>query len=227
VRAHLLQGRPGRTDENCLTLNVWTPDPDPAAHMPVLASNAEQEGLIEALLALATSEGGLDRREPVDLAAVTGEVLLARRDDADRLGLHIETDTQPAVFSGDSLLAERLVANLIDNAVRHNVADGMVEVTTGSMNGCAVLSVASTGPVIPPAEVARLFEPFQRLHPRGTRTRTGTGNDARNGHGHGLSIVRAIATAHGAAVGARALPGGGLAIDVTFPGPPNSASAPR
>jgi signal transduction histidine kinase len=195
----------------------------------VLASNAEQEGLIEALLALVTSEGGLDRREPVDLAAVTGEVLLARRDEADRLGLHIETDTQPAVFSRDSLLAERLVANLIDNAVRHNVADGMVEVTTGSMNGCAVLSVASTGPVIPPAEVARLFEPFQRLYPRGTRTRTGTGNDARNGHGHGLglSIVRAVATAHGAAVGARALPGGGLAIDVTFAGPPNSASAPR
>ncbi len=191
----------------------------------VLASNAEQEGLIEALLALATSEGGLDRREPVDLAAVTGEVLLARRDEADRLGLHIETDTQPAVFSGDSLLAERLVANLIDNAVRHNVADGMVEVTTGSKNGCAVLSVASTGPVIPPDEVARLFEPFQRLHPRGTRT--GTSNDAQNGHGLGLSIVRAIATAHGAAVGARALPGGGLAIDVTFPGQPNSASAPR
>jgi signal transduction histidine kinase len=193
----------------------------------VLASNAEQEGLIEALLALATSEGGLDCRDPVDLAAVTGEVLLARRHEAGRLGLHVEADTRPAVFGGDSLLAERLVANLIDNAVRHNVADGMVEVTTGSRNGCAVLSVASTGPVIPPAEVARLFEPFQRLHPRGTRA--GTSNDPQNGHGHGLglSIVRAIATAHGAAVGARALPGGGLAIDVTFPGPPNSASGPR
>jgi len=191
----------------------------------VLASNAEQEGLIEALLALATSEGGLDCRDPVDLAAVTGEVLLARRHEAGRLGLHVEADTRPAVFGGDSLLAERLVANLIDNAVRHNVADGMVEVTTGSKNGCAVLSVASTGPVIPPDEVARLFEPFQRLHPRGTRT--GTSNDAQNGHGLGLSIVRAIATAHGAAVGARALPGGGLAIDVTFPGQPNSASAPR
>jgi signal transduction histidine kinase len=152
----------------------------------VLASNAEQEGLIEALLALAASEGGLDCREPVDLAAVTGEVLLARRHEAGRLGLHIEADTRPAVFGGDPLLAERLVANLIDNAVRHNVADGMVEVTTRSRNGCAVLSVASTGPLIPPDEVARLFEPFQRLHPRGTRT--GTGNDARNGHGLGLSI---------------------------------------
>jgi len=191
----------------------------------VLASNAEQEGLIEALLALATSEGGLDCRDPVDLAAVTGEMLLARRCEAGRLGLHVEADTRPAVFGGDSLLAERLVANLIDNAIRHNVADGMVEVTTRSRNGCAILSVASTGPVIPAAEVARLFEPFQRLHPRGTRT--GTGNDARNGHGLGLSIVRAIATAHGAAVEARALPGGGLAIDVTFPGQPNSASAPR
>jgi signal transduction histidine kinase len=106
--------------------------------------------------------------------------------EAGRLGLHIEADTRPAVFGGDPLLAERLVANLIDNAVRHNVADGMVEVTTRSRNGCAVLSVASTGPLIPPDEVARLFEPFQRLHPRGTRT--GTGNDTRNGHGLGLSI---------------------------------------
>lgn len=191
----------------------------------VLVSNAEQESLIEALLALATSEGGLDCRDPVDLAAVTGEVLLARRHEASRLGLHVEADTRPAVFGGDSLLAVRLVANLIDNAVRHNIADGMVEVTTGSRNGCAVLSVASTGPVIPAAEVARLFEPFQRLHPRSARP--GTGSDARNGHGLGLSIVRAIATAHGAAVGARALSGGGLAIDVTFPGQPNSAAAPR
>jgi signal transduction histidine kinase len=175
----------------------------------VLASNAEQESLIEALLTLATSEGGLGQHEPVDLAAVTDEVLLTRRTEADRLGLRIRAATQPAAYDGDLLLTERLVANLVDNAVQHNVAGGHVEVTTGTSDGRAVLSVASTGPVIPAAEVDRLFQPFHRLNGRRAH------HD--DGHGLGLSIVRAIATAHGAAIGARALRGGGLAVDVTFP----------
>jgi signal transduction histidine kinase len=175
----------------------------------VLASNTEQESLIEALLTLATSESGLGRHEPIDLAAVTDEVLLTRRTEAERLGLRIRAATQPAALDGDLLLTERLVANLIDNAVRHNVAGGHVEVTTGTRNGRAVLSVASTGPVIPAAEVGRLFQPFQRLNER--RAHHG------DGHGLGLSIVRAIATAHDAAIGARAMHGGGLAVDITFP----------
>jgi signal transduction histidine kinase len=183
----------------------------------VLASNAEQESLIEALLTLATSESGLCQHESVDLAAVAGEVLLTRRTEADRLGLRIRAATQPAAFDGDLLLTERLVANLIDNAVRHNVAGGHVEVTTRTRNGRAVLTVASTGPVIPAAEVGRLFQPFQRLSEH--RAHHG------DGHGLGLSIVRAIATAHGAAIGARAPHGGGLAVDVTFPPPdPRTAS---
>ena len=90
--------------------------------------------------------------------------------------------------------------------MRHNIADGRVEIATGTKDGRAVLSVANTGSVIPPAEVDRLFQPFQRLSTR----------RAGNGHG-GLSIVRAIATAHGAAITAQALTGGGLAVDVTFP----------
>jgi signal transduction histidine kinase len=80
-----------------------------------------------------------------------------------------------------------------------------------------VLSVTNSGPVIPPAEIGRLFQPFQRLGPRPAR-RDG-------GHGLGLSIVRAIATAHGATATARALPAGGLAVDVTFP-PPRPVPAP-
>ena len=175
----------------------------------VLASNTEQETLIEALLTLATSESGLGRHEPIDLAAVTDEALLTRRTEADRLGLRIRAATQPAALDGDLLLMERLVANLVDNAVRHNVAGGHVEVTTGTRNGRAVLSVASTGPVIPPAEVGRLFQPFQLLNER--RSHHG------DGHGLGLSIVRAIATAHDAAIGARAMHGGGLAVEITFP----------
>jgi signal transduction histidine kinase len=179
--------------------------------LDVLASNAEQESLIEALLTLATSEGGLDRREPVDLAAITGEVLLARRPEASRRGLRVQATIQPAVLDGDSLLTERLAANLIDNAVRHNLPDGHLSVTTATRDGRATLSVSSSGLFIPPAEVVRLFQPFQRLHPRGT---SGSG-----GHGLGLSIVRVIAAAHGAAITARACPGGGLAVDVTFPAP--------
>ena len=101
------------------------------------------------------------------------------------------------------------MTNLIDNAVRHNVPGGDVRVATGTSDGQAVLSVTNSGPVIPPAEVDRLFQPFQRFGPRPAR-RDG-------GHGLGLSIVHAIATSHGATVAARARPGGGLAVDVTFP----------
>jgi len=175
----------------------------------VLASNAEQESLIEALLTLATSEGGLGQHEPVDLAAVTGEVVATRRAEADRRGLSVRAATRPAALDGDPLLTGRLVANLVDNAIRHNIAGGHVEVATRTRDGQAVLSVASSGPVIPAAEIGRLFQPFQRLSER--RAHRG------DGHGLGLSIVRAIAAAHGAAIGARPLRGGGLAVDVTFP----------
>jgi signal transduction histidine kinase len=179
----------------------------------VLASNAEQESLIEALLALATSESGLDRREPVDLAAVTGEVLLAARPEAVRRGLSLDAVTGPAPLLGDELLAGRLVANLVGNAVRHNIAGGKIEISTAARDGRAVLAVANTGPAIPPEAVGRLFQPFLRLDGRRVHHDTG--------HGLGLSIVRAIATAHGAAITARARHGGGLSIEVTFPAMPD------
>ena len=158
----------------------------------VLASNAEQESLIEALLTLATSEGGLDLREPVDLAAITDEVLLAARPEAVRHGLCLQAVTRPAPLLGDKLLAGRLVANLVGNAVRHNVAGGTVEISTAAMGGRAVLAVANTGPAIPPDGVARLFQPFIRLDGRRARQDSG--------HGLGLSIVSAIAAAHGGAI---------------------------
>ena len=111
------------------------------------------------------------------------------------------------------------MTNLIDNAVRHNIPGGDIQVATRTSGGHAVLSVTNSGQVIPAAEVDRLFQPFQRLGPRPAR-RDG-------GHGLGLSIVRAIATAHGATIAARALPGGGLAVDVTFlPPPPGPRAAP-
>jgi signal transduction histidine kinase len=179
----------------------------------VLASNAEQESLIEALLALASSQGGLDRREPVDLAAVTGEVLLAARPEAARQGLSVDAVTRPAPLLGDKLLAGRLVANLVGNAVRHNIAGGKIEISTAARDGRAVLTVANTGPAIPPETVGRLLQPFLRLDGRRVH------HD--DGHGLGLSIVRAIAAAHGAEITARARRGGGLSIEVTFPAMPD------
>jgi signal transduction histidine kinase len=182
----------------------------------LLASNAEQERLIEAMLTLASSEAGAGEQEPADLAVITGAAVAAARPEISRLGLHVQADTKPAVLDGDPLLVGQLVSNLIDNAVRHNIPGGHVQVTTETSGGHAILSVTNSGQVIPPAEVDRLFQPFQRLGPRPAR-RDG-------GHGLGLSIVRAIATAHAATIVARAQPGGGLAVDVTFPAPPGPGS---
>ncbi len=188
-----------------------------AVSRDLLASNAEQERLIEAMLTLASSEAGPGEPESLDLAAITSEALAAARPAISRLGLNVRADIQPAILDGDPLLVQQLAANLIDNAVRHNIPGGDVQVATGTSPAGAVLSVTSSGQVIPAAEVDRLFQPFQRLGPRSAH-RDG-------GHGLGLSIIRAIATAHAATITAQPRPGGGLAIDVTFPA--NRATAPR
>jgi len=120
----------------------------------------------------------------------------------------------PAILGGDPLLVERLVANLLNDAVRHNVVGERVEVMTEVTEGMAVLSVFNSGPLISPAELDRLFQPFQRLDLRRAHYE--------DGHGLGLSIVRAIATAHRAAITADPLPGGGLCIRVAFPQPTNT-----
>jgi signal transduction histidine kinase len=178
----------------------------------LLASNHEQERLLEALLTLASSEGGLDHRERIDLSTVCDAVLLRAASGIDTLGLHVNTEIRSAPLDGDALLIKRMVANLVDNAVGHNVANGHVQVTTTvTPGGTALLTVANTGRVIPAAALDRLFQPFQRLDPRRTHHK--------HGHGLGLSIVRAIADAHGATVAAQARPQGGLQIHVTFPPP--------
>jgi signal transduction histidine kinase len=188
-----------------------------AVSRDLLASNAEQERLIGALLTLATSEAGPGEPKSLDLAAITSEALAAARPAISRLGLNVHADIQPAILDGDPLLVQQLAANLIDNAVRHNIPGGDVQVATGTSHAGAVLSVTNSGQVISAAAVDRLFQPFQRLGPRPAR-RDG-------GHGLGLSIVRAIATAHAATITAQPRPGGGLAIDVTFP--PTPVTAPR
>jgi signal transduction histidine kinase len=183
---------------------------DPAADLraacrDVLALGETQERLIDSLLTLATGESGLDAREEVDLGDVAAGVVASRAAEAARRGVTVETHLAPAPVLGDPGLVESAVANLVDNAVRHNVPGGRVEVVTVASR----LTVRNTGPVVPPEEVATLFEPFRRLGPQ--RLRYG------EGHGLGLAIVRAIATAHGAAVTSSAPPTGGLTVELTFP----------
>jgi signal transduction histidine kinase len=173
----------------------------------VLALGEQQERMIDALLALARSERGLARRDPFDLAAVTRDVIVARRPDIARRGLDLESKLEEAPTSGDPSLAERLVANLIDNAIRHNHAGGWVSVTTTIEDGRAVLSVSNSGPLVPAEEIERLFRPFERL---------GAARSSYGGHGLGLSIVQAVATAHGASLRAQARAEGGIEIEVSF-----------
>jgi signal transduction histidine kinase len=175
----------------------------------VLAAGAEHERLLESLLTLASSERGLEHREPIDLAHVADRALDAHHAEFERLSLAVSQQLAPAAIAGDGALIQRLVANLIDNAIQHNLPGGQVKVTTSTTADQAVLAVANTGKDIPADQVDRLLEPFQRLEP----DRSATGAER---HGLGLSIVRAIAVAHGAALTVQPRERGGLAVTVSF-----------
>ena len=126
--------------------------------------------------------------------------------------LALDASLDPATTTGDPALIRRLIANLIENALDHNIDGGRVEIRTEGANGHALVAAVNTGPAIPAEQVERLFEPFQRLD--GMRA-------ADDGHhGLGLSIVRAIALAHNAEVAAAPHPGGGLSVAVRFPSGP-------
>ncbi|MFE3284796.1 sensor histidine kinase, partial [Streptomyces sp. NPDC059233] len=179
------------------------------AHERVLAAGAQQERLIEALLTLARSHAGIEVRRPFDLTGIVQEVVEARADEADLRTVTVHTSFAAAATVGHRPLAERLVVNLVDNALRHNTPHGEVRVTTGTVDGRAVLTVTNTGPPVPPDAVGRLFQPFQRLGAtRAART---------EGLGLGLSIVQAIAHAHDADLTTSTRPGGGLSVTVAFP----------
>ena len=180
-----------------------------ATGLELLESGRHQERLLEALLTLATSEGGLSNREPADLSEAAAASLRAASSEAGRQQIRMVTALHPAPVLGDPRLIERLTVNLLDNAIRHNTTDGTVHLTTGQQDGRAMISVTNTGPVIPAAEISRLFRPFERL----ATHRASNGN----GHGLGLSIVAAIADAHDATIAAHARPEGGLRIRVSFP----------
>lgn len=163
------------------------------------------EHLIGALLILARNERGLNVREKVDLATVAEDVLDGFGDCPG--GLRVHASLESAFISGDPVLAGRLVANLLDNAVRYNVPDGEVWVSTGEAGGRCELTVANTGPVVDPDDVGRIFQPFERLSDR----------TSRDGCGLGLAIVASIAAIHGGTATARPRDGGGLVVTVTIP----------
>ncbi|MER5648683.1 HAMP domain-containing sensor histidine kinase [Streptosporangium sp. NPDC002524] len=195
-------------------LEVALADPDADAETlrsacrEALALGGYQERLVRALLALATSERGVARWDTLDLAPVVGGVLDSRRDRAAEAGVDLAGDLTPAVTAGDPGLIESLVANLVDNAVRHNHADGHVRVTTRASGAHVALTVTNSGPVVPRDQVQRLFHPFQKLAPE----RYGP----RDGYGLGLAIVDAVTRAHQATLTAEARPEGGLSITVRF-----------
>ncbi|MFG1871628.1 sensor histidine kinase [Micromonospora arborensis] len=175
----------------------------------VLHLGDSQARLIDSLLTLAIGEQGIERTEPFDLAEVTQEVLDVRRIDGLDDRLHFEITLEEAPATGDSDLVESLVANLVDNAVKHNVDGGSLLIATGVVGGRSTLTVENTGPVVGPDDLDRLFQPFQRLGPQ--RVRTGE-----DGYGLGLAIVHAIAGAHDADLTAVPREGGGLRVTVTF-----------
>ncbi len=166
--------------------------------------------LLNSLLFLArTQASGLSVVQGVEVSALIAPALLAV--EAERAARHLTVNVTggPAVVAGDPALLDRVIGNLVENAVRHNVSRGRIDISTGAGDGFGFVEVASGGTVIAPDTVAQLFEPFRQ----GERARTG-----HRGSGLGLSIVSAVVAAHGGTVSARPVVGGGLRVRVDLPG---------
>jgi signal transduction histidine kinase len=171
----------------------------------LLAVNARHERLIDGLLTLADSENLVTERSTVDLQDMATHVL----DQSASPSISVRRELAAAPVEGDPILLERLVHNLVENAVRHNEPDGWLSVTTGVVDGRATLTVTNTGALVAPYDIGTIFEPFRRLS--GDRVRSD------RGFGLGLSIVRAVARAHGGEVSAAPRTGGGLTVTVRLP----------
>ncbi|MDH6127794.1 HAMP domain-containing sensor histidine kinase [Kitasatospora sp. GP82] len=178
----------------------------------LLATNERSEQLVEGLLLLARSDNELTDRRPVELSEVAARALEQIRPEAATREVELRSTLTPATVSGNGVLLERIALNLLQNAVRYNVPDGWVEITTTVVaGGAGELTVSNTGPVVPGYELEHIFEPFRRVK-GADRTRSD------KGVGLGLSIVRSVVRAHGGAIEATARTGGGLTIRVRIPG---------
>jgi signal transduction histidine kinase len=200
-----------------VTLSKPERSPEQLEEMATRVNHSVQraEATIEALLTLATSEVGAGSAERVDLATAAEDALDGVRGAITGLELDVQTSLQPAPAHGDRVLLERMIANLVENAVRHNHRGGSIWIRTYRDGGGSVFAVANTGPEVTAGQIPMLFEPFARAAPR---------TNVQQGVGLGLSIAEAIARSHGAAITAHERPGGGLELSVTLP---DRASAPE
>ena len=185
-----------------------TPDQLEAMAVRVRRSTDRAESMIDALLTLAISDQGPASNELFDLATAAEDALDVAAAGISRLSLRVDSRLDPAETTGDPYLLERMIGNLVDNAVRHNEPGGWIRLRTGAQDGSVFLQIANSGPHVPADAVPTLFEPFRRIEGR---------TAARDGVGLGLSIVQSIVAAHGATVGAQSQPEGGLDVRVTLP----------
>jgi signal transduction histidine kinase len=185
-----------------------TPEQLEAMAARVKRSVERAEATVEALLALATSEVGPTTDEPVDLATAAEDALDGAHAAIDQRQITVEATLEPAPTRGDRVLLERMIANLVENAVRHNNPGGWIGIRTIRQDGSAILEIANTGPTVPAEQIPTLFEPFARANQR---------LNSSDGVGLGLSIASAIAGAHNATIAGRPRAGGGLEMSVTMP----------
>jgi len=175
----------------------------------VFDAGSDHEQLIEALLTLARSQQGLEHRQLVNMAEAVEDVVSAPLPPDITGGVTIDTVLNPAWVSGDPRLIRQLVTNLVENALSHNFPDGEIRVSVEARESHAILTVDNTGPHVPIDQIERLLQPFQRLKPDRAHHSTG--------YGLGLSIVRAITTAHNATLQIQPNLEGGLHVRVSFP----------
>jgi signal transduction histidine kinase len=185
-----------------------TPDQLEAMAARVKRSVEQAEATIEALLTLATSELGPAAQEEIDLATAVEDVLDAASAAIDQRAITVDAALECSLAQGDRILLERMIANLIENAVRHNHQGGWIGICTTQRAGSAVFEIANTGPSVPAEQIPILFEPFARAKQR---------VDHSDGVGLGLSIASAIACAHSAEIIAHPRPGGGLQLSIAIP----------
>jgi signal transduction histidine kinase len=193
-----------------VTLADEAEDPEALRRAVTVMQQAGQrsERLIDALLALARAERDDHPKSDMDLSELVREVI----DETDLDGLRLELALGPARMLGDRELLRTMAANLIDNAIRHNSADGWIEIRTESAGHEARLEISNSGAMITAEEAASLTEPFHRL---GT-ARTG------DGLGLGLSIAASVAQAHGGRLAIEPLKRGGLRVSIGVPAAPVS-----
>jgi signal transduction histidine kinase len=197
--------------EVTLSKPTKTPEELEAMAASITRSVERAEATVEALLTLATSEMGPVATEPIDLATAAEDALDATQAMIDQRHITVDSALQPALAYGDRVLLERMIANLVQNAVCHNNADGWIGIRTTQRPDSALFEIANTGPSVSAEHIPRLFEPFARAEQR---------VNGSAGVGLGLSIANAIADVHNATITTRPRSGGGLEMSVTIPNGP-------